>query len=78
MRLLLDKCSGNEVLLSVADETLLQANEQVKITEGQMAGMSGKVKWSHQQRVCVILSFFGRQTPVEFPRGHVERAITDV
>ncbi len=51
-----------------------QVGDQVKITDGPLASFLGTVEEidAEKNRVCVVVSMFGRETPVELELDQVE------
>ena len=74
MNELLIKC-GHGPLRELAELTLFKKNEQVRIIEGPFTGEWGRVEWSDEARVSVLLTFFGRDTPVTLSVAAVEKVV---
>lgn len=55
-----------------------EKNEEVRITEGPFASFAGKIDEVNEDRetLKVMVTIFGRQTPVELEFGQVEKVIT--
>lgn len=75
MRVLQQKCIGSSVLpehVDVALSQIIPEGATIRITAGAFVGFEAPVKWSHEDRVKVIVSLFGRPTPVKLERSQVE------
>lgn len=52
--------------------SMFRVGQALKITEGSFAGFQGNCDWSDRARVRVLLTFFGRPTPIELRPDQVE------
>ena len=62
------------VKMVMTDDTWHLIGDQVKITDGPLATFLGTVEEiePEKNRVCVVVSMFGRETPVELELDQVE------
>jgi transcriptional antiterminator RfaH len=68
-------CKGDMVQQIEADDTLrkyIPVGSMAKITDGAFEGHAGRVELSDFDRVRIVLSIFGRPTPVVVPPVHCE------
>jgi len=70
----------NEILHTVGEEaqrpkTVWMINQSVRVTEGPFAELSGKITEVNAERetVKVLISIFGRETPVEVDFTQIEK-----
>lgn len=61
--------------ISARPVATFEEGDQVRVSQGPFANMSGTVSYINQekQRIRVLVSIFGRPTPVDLEYGHVER-----
>lgn len=74
MAVLLDRCNGDRVKAEDIDMALakvLPIGSSVRVVDGAFADFVGKVAWSDQDRVRVVLSLFGRPTKLTMPSRSV-------
>lgn len=67
MAVILERCNGDRVKAEDIDAALtrvIPTGANVRINEGPFEHHVGKVDWSDEDRVRVVLSLFGRQTKV--------------
>ncbi len=65
MAVLLDRCNGDRVKAEDIDAALskiVPIGSVVRVVAGSFEGFTGRVEWSDQDRVRVLLSLFGRPT----------------
>lgn len=77
MAVLLDRCNGDRVKAEDIDLALSKVcpvGSMVRVVDGTFTDFVGKVAWSDQDRVKVVLSLFGRQTKVAMPSRAVVMA----
>lgn len=77
MNVILERCNGDRVKaedIDVAISNVLPIGSMVRVEQGTFEGFVGKVAWSVEDRLKVVLSLFGRQTKVSLPREHVVMA----
>jgi transcription antitermination factor NusG len=73
MAVLLDCCNGDRVKAEDIDLALtkvLPVGSTVRVVNGAFSEFVGKVAWSDQDRVKVVLSLFGRQTKLTMNSRH--------
>jgi transcription antitermination factor NusG len=78
MKVILDRCVDGVVDQSELDAALAKfvpVGSTVKVTKGPFEGREGKVVWSHNDRVKVLLSIF--QRPTEARLRTTEVSISD-
>jgi transcriptional antiterminator RfaH len=77
MAILIDRCSGSDVVSPTQVDTalakLVPVGAAVRISAGPFEGLKGIVRWSHLDRVTVLLSFLGAQRPIVVPANTVDR-----
>lgn len=61
-------------ILNLSELEMFQRGEQLKVLEGPFEGHEGKCEWSNSERTSVLLSLFGRSTPVKVRTADVELA----
>lgn len=77
MNVLLDRCNGDRVKaeeIDVALSRVVPIGSVVRVTEGSFEGFTGKVVWSAEDRLKVVLSLFGRPTKVSLANKAVALA----
>lgn len=57
---------------AVEDLIMFRKGQALRITEGSFQGFQGNCEWSDRSRVKVLLTFFGRPTPIELRPDQVE------
>lgn len=65
MNVLLDRCNGDRVKaedIDLALSKMLPIGSDVRVLEGPFVNFVGKVSWSSEERIKIVLSLFGRQT----------------
>jgi transcription antitermination factor NusG len=77
MAVLLDRCNGDRVKaedIDLALSKVVPVGAMVRVVEGSFSEFVGRVSWSAQDRVKVVLSLFGRATNVSLPVKQVVMA----
>lgn len=77
MAVLLDRCNGDRVKAEDIDFALSKVfpvGSSVRLVDGAFSQFVGKVAWSDQDRVKVVLSLFGRQAKLTMPSRFVAMA----
>lgn len=77
MDVLINRCNGDRVKAEELDFALsrvVPVGSVVRVGEGPFEGFIGKVVWSAEDRLRVVLSLFGRQTKVALSNKAVELA----
>lgn len=77
MNVILDRCNGDIVKaedIDLALSRILPIGSMVRVQEGTFEGFVGKVAWSAQDRLKVVLSLFGRATKVSLLSKNVVMA----
>lgn len=77
MNVILERCNGDVVKaedIDLALSRVVPIGAMVRVQEGTFEGFVGRVAWSHEDRVKVVLSLFGRDTKVALPTKHVVMA----
>lgn len=75
MRVLFERCNGDRVKaedLDLALSRVMPIGSNVRAVDGPFEGHVGKVDWSDDDRVRVVLSIFGRATKVSLKSRSVE------
>lgn len=75
MDVLIDKCSGSLVNPDAVDlelSKLIPIDATVRVNTGPLEGRVGPVRWSHNQRVAVLLTFLGSTREIELAAKAVD------
>lgn len=75
MQVLLDRCNGSIVKREEIDRAISKViwkDAEVRVTDGPLMGLRGKVTWSDNDRVKVLMSLFGRPSDVELSKKNLE------